>query len=234
MAGPEPTADLLARARAGSTVALDALFRRCAPRLLTLIRLKMGRTLRAKVESRDILQATLLKAFQQIEQLRGADMACLMAWLARIAENEIRDQADFHRRRRRDVVRQASLDDAALQVAAEVTSAVSRIVLSERAERLEAAIEALAPDHREIILLRKFEERSFKEIAQRLGGRQRSDGGQFTITLIGRTPRDRMRSAMRKACPSAVTAYSSRMGEPSPSGSVKRRCGADSFNSWPP
>jgi RNA polymerase sigma-70 factor, ECF subfamily len=169
MEGAEATADLLSRARAGSTVALDALFRRCAPRLLALIRYRMGSTLRTKLESRDILQATLLKSFQQIQQLRGSDMPSLMAWLARIAENEIRDQADFHGRRRRDMARQTPLDDAALEVAAQVTSVVSRIVLSERAKRLEAAMEALSEDHREIILLRKFEEQSFKEIAQRLG-----------------------------------------------------------------
>ena len=36
-----------------------------------------------------------------------------MAWLARIAENEIRDQADYHRRQRRDAARAVPLDAAA-------------------------------------------------------------------------------------------------------------------------
>lgn len=169
MAEPDPTTAVLGRAQAGSAGALDALYARCAPRLLQLIRLRMGRSLRAKLESRDILQATLLKSFQQIRQLRGADSASLMAWLARIAENEIRDQADFHGRQRRDAAREASLDDEAVQVAARLQSPLSGVIVTEQAERLEAAIEALAPDHREIILLRKFEERPFADIAQRLG-----------------------------------------------------------------
>ena len=169
MTEPDPTTSVLARAKAGSTGALDALYARCAPRLLALIRLRMGRSLRAKLESRDILQATLLKSFQQIRELRGADSASLMAWLARIAENEIRDQADFHGRRRRDAAREAALDDEAVQVAAQMRSPLSGAILTEQAERLEAAIETLAPDHREIILLRKFEERPFADIAQRLG-----------------------------------------------------------------
>lgn len=149
--------------------ALDALYARCAPRLLALIRLRMGRSLRAKLESRDILQATLLKSFQQIRQLRGADGTSLMAWLARIAENEIRDQADYHGRQRRDAAREAPLDDHGPEVAAEVQSALSAVIFTEQAARLEAAIEALSSDHREIILLRKFEEQPFAEIAQRLG-----------------------------------------------------------------
>ena len=33
-----------------------------------------------------------------------------MAWLARIAENEIRDQADYHGRQRRDAARRVSLE----------------------------------------------------------------------------------------------------------------------------
>ena len=41
--------------------------------------------------------------------------------------------------------------------------------LDERAARLEDAIESLTPSHRDVILLRKFEELSFAEIGQRLG-----------------------------------------------------------------
>ena len=41
--------------------------------------------------------------------------------------------------------------------------------MTEEAERLEAALETLSPAHREIILLRKFEELSFAEIGRRLG-----------------------------------------------------------------
>ena len=39
------------------------------------------------------------------------------------------------------------------------------MILDEQAQRLEAALESLSPAHREVILLRKFEELSFAEIA---------------------------------------------------------------------
>jgi RNA polymerase sigma-70 factor, ECF subfamily len=166
----EPITITLREARAGSKEALDALFERVAGRLLALIRLRLGRGLRARLESRDILQASLLRAFRHMDQLQGGDSAALMAWLARIAENEIRDQADFHGRQRRDAARDVPLEDPALGGLAErIRSQASRLILDEEAERLELALETLDEPYREVILLRKYEELSFEEIAQRMG-----------------------------------------------------------------
>lgn len=159
---------LLREARDGSPEALDALFSRTATRLLALIRLRLGRTLRSQVESGDVLQATLLKAFERLDQFGGGDGATLMAWLARIAGNEIRDLADFHGRQRRDAARVVPLE-AAGPLADRVRSAFSQVALDRDAARLERAIESLDAPHREVILLRKFEELSFGEIAARMG-----------------------------------------------------------------
>jgi RNA polymerase sigma-70 factor, ECF subfamily len=161
---------LLRAARDGSPEALGQLYERCAGRLLAIIRLRMGRDLRARLESRDILQNTLLKSFQHLDQFEGEDGGSLVSWLARIAENEIRDQADFQHRQRRDVAAGVSLDDShAPQLAARVRSALSQAVLGEEAERLERALERLDADHRDVIVLRKLEELSFREIGARMG-----------------------------------------------------------------
>ena len=50
-----------------------------------------------------------------------------------------------------------------------VRSALSQAIWSEAAARLECALEALKPQHREVIVLRKLEERTFPDIAVRLG-----------------------------------------------------------------
>jgi len=165
----DDTTTLLREARAGSAGALERLYERCGPRLLGFIRLRLGQTLRAQLESRDILQAALLKSFQRLPQLQADDGASLMGWLMRIAENEIRDRADYHQRQRRDAAREVPLDETHEAAAAAVRSITSRLVLSEKAERLERAIENLSDAHRDVILLRKFEELSFREIAARLG-----------------------------------------------------------------
>lgn len=159
---------LLRQARDGSREALDALFDRCAPKLLAIVRLRLGGSLRTTLESRDILQATFLKAFHKIDQFEGADTVSLMAWLAQIARHEIADQADFHGRGRRDAGRRTDIDPVAEQVAASTRSALSRLIQDERAEALEQALRTLPEDYREVIVLRKLEERPFREIAARL------------------------------------------------------------------
>ena len=91
-----------------------------------------------------------------------------MAWLARIAENEIKDQADYHGRQRREAARAVPLDDAARAVTSHLRAAVSQLIADEEAARLERALEALDEAHREVILLRKFEELSWSEVAARM------------------------------------------------------------------
>jgi RNA polymerase sigma-70 factor (ECF subfamily) len=160
---------LLREARLGSPEALGELYERYGGRLLACIRFKMGRDLRARIESRDILQATLLKSFQRLDQFEGGDGTSLMGWLVRIAENEIRDQVDFQHRQRRDVAAGVPLDDVSVQAPSPARSALSEAVLNEQADYLTRALDGLDPDHREVIVLRKLEELSFKEVGARLG-----------------------------------------------------------------
>ena len=164
----QETAALIKRAKEGSGSALDALYARCASKLLPLIRLRMGHSLRSDLESRDILQAVLLKSFQRIGQFQGQAPGSLMAWLARIAENEIRDRADYQGRHRRDVAKRVPLDEAS-SLPQPLRSALSQVILTEEAERLERALESLTDGQREVILLRQFEELTFPEMAARLG-----------------------------------------------------------------
>jgi DNA-directed RNA polymerase specialized sigma24 family protein len=138
------TTALLLDAKGGSDEALNRLLERCAGKLLALIRLRMDRALRARMESRDILNATLMKAFQHLDQFEKADSSSLMGWLARIAENELRDQRDYHGRQRRDAAQVVALDQGLDGLEARVRSQTSR-------------------------LLRKLEELSFVEIGERMG-----------------------------------------------------------------
>lgn len=164
-----PLADtraLYEQARRGSEDDVNAFYERCARKLLPLIRLRLGRSLRREMESRDILQAVLCKSLGRLDNVR--DPGAVMAWLARIAENEIRDQADFYKRQRRDASMRAPIE-AAADVPAPVRHALSQAIVSKETERLEAALEELAEAQREVIVLRKLEELTFAEIAQRLG-----------------------------------------------------------------
>jgi RNA polymerase sigma-70 factor (subfamily 1) len=168
---PPTTVDLLERARNGSDVALGALVERCGPKLLALVRLRLGPSLRREVESRDVLQSALAKALAGFDRFAGRDGGSLMAWLARIVENEVRDLAEHHGRQRRDAARRVSLEESteAARLASLVRSQTSFVALGERLSLLAEGLESLAPDHREVIVLHALEERTFAEIARRQG-----------------------------------------------------------------
>src|SRR5574341_925606 len=160
---------LLRQARAGSPDAINALFAQCGERVLAFIRLRLGHELRAQVESGDILQVTLLRAFTHLDQFEGGGSRTLVAWLTAIAQNVIRNQAEHARREKRDAGRTVPLSEEVERVAGDLGSQASQLVLREETRRLEAAMESLDRIHREVIMLRKYEELSFHEIALRLG-----------------------------------------------------------------
>lgn len=160
---------LLLEARAGSDQALNRLFEQCGERLLSLIRLRMGTKLRLRMESGDLLNATLLRAFRSFDSLEARNTSSLMAWLASIAKSEIRDQTDRLDAQRRDAGKEVPLDSGCVDLAARMRSQTSQLVLSESRLKLERAIRHLSDEHREIVLLRQYEELGFKEIGRRLG-----------------------------------------------------------------
>jgi RNA polymerase sigma-70 factor (ECF subfamily) len=165
----QETSALLRRAKGGSGEALDELYRRYALKLLRIIRLQLGPSLRDRLDSQDILQASLLKSFEKIDSFEREDGTSLLAWLSAISRNEIRDQAEFHGREKRDHRKDVDLSpDVAAAVPAEARTALSRAVLAEEAIRTERALESLPEEYRSVIVLRKLEERSWKEIGAAL------------------------------------------------------------------
>ncbi len=166
---PEESSRLFQQARKGSREALNAVFERYGDRLHALIRFRLGPQLRRRLESRDILQATLLKAFKGIDRFEGSGSRSMMAWLGTIARDEICDQADFYGRQKRDAGRDTTFDDRIDPLVRQVHTEASRLQLQQDAERLEQALDQLNEAQREIILLRHYEELSFPEIGERLG-----------------------------------------------------------------
>jgi RNA polymerase sigma-70 factor, ECF subfamily len=159
---------LLRRAREGSEEAVNEVFDRYGERLHGLVRLRLGSRLRRHLDSRDIVQNTMMKAFQAIDRFEGSASASLMAWLGHIAENEIRDQADFYERQRRRPDLETPLVGKLEKLHAEVSSVVGRLYVKEQMKRIEQVFESLTQPHREVILLRNFEDLSFEEIGERL------------------------------------------------------------------
>ncbi len=155
----EPIAALIERAQAGDRSAFDGLVGRYRERLLGQIEARLGSKVRARIEAEDVLQETLTRAYQSIEKFRYQGEESFYSWLGTIAEHLIwnisQKQSSSYLELKSDVV-----DDDA--------SPSRNLRRHERFDRLEKALNRLSPDHREALVLSRFEGLKVAEIAARM------------------------------------------------------------------
>jgi RNA polymerase sigma-70 factor, ECF subfamily len=169
------TLDLLKRAQGGEREALQRLMERYYQRVLRIVRLRLGRSLRNRLESGDILQETFIAAVRNFRRFEVRDEASFIHWLATLAENQIRDAADRHGAQKRDLQRDVPLEftDRSGPVGLEPADAgLSPHDEAEKAEaiaRIESAIGQLSPESRELIILRHYAGASWDTIAEQTG-----------------------------------------------------------------
>ena len=147
----------VARARAGDTVAFAALVRRHQDRVFGFIL----RMLDARDEAMELTQDVFVKAWQALPGWRPE--ARFSTWLLQIARNAALDQL-----RRRRLIQFAPLDDG-MDVADTAPGPEARYASRQRQALLEHALQQIAAEHREILLLREVEDLSYGELAAVLG-----------------------------------------------------------------
>ncbi len=154
----EPSdSDLLDEYRAGDDAALEKILARYAP-AVHRFGLKMCRD---TADADDVLQDTLLAAARGMREFRGA--SSVSTWLYTIARSFCIKR---HRRATPDTVDL----DASMQVAdVEHAAPDDAVHAHEVGAALEAAIRALSPEYREVLLLRDVEGLSAPEVAEVLG-----------------------------------------------------------------
>jgi len=129
----------------GDRDAVAALTARCLPQIIGLA----TRTLRDRAEAEDVAQETFLKVWRKIAQYQP-ERAKLETWVARIALNLCYDRL----RRRGEVL----MDDDAPEPADPAVNADSAVVAGDMADRVRAAVAALAPRQRAALELCHFQE----------------------------------------------------------------------------
>jgi RNA polymerase sigma-70 factor (ECF subfamily) len=144
---------LVLRCQARDEAAFAELVERYQPRLRYYLR-KMIRDVQA-VE--DTLQDVWLAVFQGVAGL--ADLGAFRAWLYRIA----RDRAAHQLRRRRPPCQFLDTVDPVDERAEEAHFAAADV------ERIHAGLDALAAEHREVLVLRYLETMTYEEIARVVG-----------------------------------------------------------------
>jgi RNA polymerase sigma-70 factor (ECF subfamily) len=169
------TLQLVRRVQGGDRDALQPLFERYYDKVRRIVRVRLGAPLRSKLDSGDIVQETFLAALQGFDRFDLRDEAALIHWLSVLAENRIRDAADYHgagkRAREREVPLAAPGTSGTVRVdlPADSLGPSDKAAHEEQVERLDAALSALPEELREIVLLRDYAGMAWEDIARRVG-----------------------------------------------------------------
>jgi len=151
---------LLAKAKQGDRQAFAGLTVLYEESLTAFVTTRLGPQLKTKVDRADIVQDVLAAAFQSLSDFEPEDANSFFRWLCGIAQNRILHMARRHLRNR-----ELSLER---EIEARESSPSKMIRREERFNRLEAALEELSPDHRQVIILARIEGLPLKEIGSRM------------------------------------------------------------------
>ena len=149
---------LIRRALDGTSQDRGKLLEYLRPRLVLWASGRLSPALRAKLEPEDVAQEALIAIHNGIEGFEGHDDRAFLGWVFKIAENRIRDLADrFNAQKRQPVAPPYDFAQTSASTAASRREEVSRVV---------RALPQLPDDYRQVISLRRFEEREVREIAE--------------------------------------------------------------------
>ena len=171
---PAATQVLLARHRAGDSHALGELITRYAPRVRSMVQLRMGSALRAVEEVEDALQDVFVRVVTDAERFEERGDARFIDWVARLVEHELANHSRRERARKRggdleQQVRRHLESGTSCDIPAESTAVPSRVARREEVERMQACLAQLSPMHREVILQREYAGGDWRTVAEKMG-----------------------------------------------------------------
>lgn len=162
MSGCTDDQSLIDACRAGQTEAYGVLVRRYQDRLYPTVLRLSG----CAEDAQDLLQEAFLKAYQKLGHFQGE--SSFYTWVYRIAVNLA---LSGRRRRRPTASLNGGRDGGAREVTVEARESDPTLPL-ERAERervVQDALNALAADHRAVVVLKEYDGLRYEEIGAVLG-----------------------------------------------------------------
>jgi RNA polymerase sigma-70 factor (ECF subfamily) len=172
------TRQLVTLAKKGDQSAVDQLCRVYGEKIRRIIRLRINRKLRPKIDSVDVVQEALVQALAGLENFTYKDEGDFLRWLSKIAENKLRDILDKFHAGKRDIRREipfrkieANTEGVSFGIDGPLQTTTPSVLLSrkEQFDRLERAIDRLKTEYRDVISLSRIERLSHEEIALRMG-----------------------------------------------------------------
>ena len=165
---------LAQRAAAGDEQALATLLSHHLPAVRAFVRAHMGPQLRAHESSSDLVQSVCRELLTHQERFQYPGEQQFLAWLYTTARrkisNRVRDLGRDKRDARREIGGLAESAMAELGAAyARVSSPSGRVLRAEEIARLEAAIDQLPEEQREVVTLAHIAGLSRAEIGAQMG-----------------------------------------------------------------
>ena len=172
------TQQLVTLAKQGDPYALNQLCSVYGERVRRIIRLRIGAKLRSKLDSVDVVQDALIQAIGNLENFSYRNEGDFLKWLCKIAENKFHDIFDKFHADKRYIGKEIPFKREARQTercsfgaAGPIGTTTPSVILSrkEALDKLEMALDELKDEYKEVIVLKKIEDLSYVEIAERLG-----------------------------------------------------------------
>lgn len=195
------TLGLLNRVRAGDDTARDQLLARYIPELTRWTTGRLPGWARHAIDTDDLVQETLIQAFQKLQTFEYRGEGALFAYLRQAMLNRLRSQLRWANRRPRNVEVEDRADD-------DSASPLEQAIGAQSVERYEAALERLKPAEREAVIARLEFGLTYPELAQALG-KPTADAARMAVAramvrlteelreVRGGSPSDRSRDECR-------------------------------------
>ena len=192
----QKTQHLIVLAKDGNGSALNQLYSIYTDRVRWMVRFRMGKELRSKLESMDMVQDTLIHALNDLDNFTYKSEGDFIRWLSTIAENVLRGNLKKLHTNKRDIRREVALKGYGANTGSRlvdnpvpIEATTPSVIVSKKEDlcNLEKAIDQLKPEYREVIVLAKIDGLSYKDIGKRLGKSEDAVGMLLSRAMLALT-----------------------------------------------
>ncbi|MEQ1903029.1 MAG: sigma-70 family RNA polymerase sigma factor [Pirellulaceae bacterium] len=164
--------DQVRAARNGDQDALGSLMEEYRDYLAVIAKYEIDRDLQAKMGASDMIQQTMLEAYEHFDQFRGASPEEFKGWLRQILINEFsRARKHYFKAQSRQVAREHRLNDSQIfqpAIPDHLNTPGTDALIREQSRALELAMAQLPENYQQVIRLRDWEDQSFPQIGEQM------------------------------------------------------------------